>query len=70
MEAWQCGQIWYISESVDKSKFEVLSDVDGFKNENGKTIPSFLTITADRPDIVILDKKNKKVGIFELTVLF
>lgn len=60
----------YISESVDKSKFEVLSDVDGFKNENGKTIPSFLTITADRPDIVILDKKNKKVGIFELTVPF
>ena len=38
--------------------------------ENGKTVPNFLTITADKPDIVILDHKKKKVDIFELTVPF
>ena len=37
---------------------------------NGGTIPSFLTITTDRPDIVILDRKSKTVDIFELTVPF
>ena len=60
----------YICESVDISQYDVFSDIEGYMTENGGTIPSFLTITTDRPDIVILDKKSKTVHIFELTVPF
>ena len=38
--------------------------------DNGGTIPAELTITTDKPDIVIMDRKKKKVDIFELTVPF
>ena len=60
----------YICDSVDKSKFTLYSDIEGFKTETGGSIPASLTTTIDRPDIVIIDKKKRKVHIFELTVPF
>ena len=60
----------YMSSTFDKSKFQVFSDIPGQKTENGGTIPSFLTVTADRPDIVVLDKAKKAVYILELTAPF
>ena len=60
----------YICNIVDKSKFEIFSDIEGYMTDNRGTIPAEMTITTDKPDIVILDRKNKKVDIFELTVPF
>ena len=36
----------------------------------GGTIPPDILVTADRPDIVIIDKRNKTLNVFELTVTF
>ena len=36
--------------------------------ESGGTIPPYLMVTTQRPDIVIIDEKTKSVTIFELTV--
>ena len=60
----------YICELVDQSNYTLYSDIEGFQTESGGSIPSFLTITLDRPDIVIIDRKKKKLHIFELTVPF
>ena len=37
---------------------------------NGGTIPPNMALTTLKPDIVIVDDKNKTVDIFELTVPF
>ena len=60
----------YICNNINQDKFTVYSDITDFKNENGGTIPSSLTVTVDRPDMVIIDKSNMKVFIYELTVPF
>ena len=60
----------YICNNIDKEKYTVFSDIPDYKTENGGSMPSFLTITADRPDLVILDKSKKKALIGELTVPF
>ena len=51
-------------------KFTVFSDIEGYKTEHGGTFPSYLTVTTDRPDMVSIDKTQKKVLICELTVPF
>ena len=60
----------YICDSIDKTKVEVYSDIPGYRTANGGSIPAEFTITLDKPDIVIVDRKNKAVNIFELTVPF
>ena len=60
----------YICNSINKEKFSVFSDIPDFQSENGGTIPSYLTITADRPDIVLIDKEKNTAKICELTVPF
>ena len=40
----------------------------GTEAPGGCTIPPNLCATSHRPDIVILDKHNKKLHIYELTV--
>ena len=57
----------YIVQSVDLSKYSVYSDIPGF-TVGGGSIPPELCITAQKPDIVIEDKKNKVIHLFELTV--
>jgi len=60
-----------ISEFV-KSKIESDCDTEIFCDAGGRpwTIPPDILITSDRPDLVILSRKNKSISIFELTVPF
>ena len=46
------------------------SDVEVFCDAGGRawTIPPDILPTSDRPDLVILSRKNKSISIFELTV--
>jgi hypothetical protein len=37
---------------------------------NGGTIPADILTTSQRPDIVLIDRKYKKIAIFELTISF
>ena len=53
---------------MDKSKYECYIDLEGTQTPAGGTIPPSLTVTTLKPDIVIVNKKNKTVSIFELTV--
>ena len=62
--------ITYIVNSVDKSKFTLFSDISGHQTSNGGTIPPSMTVTPLKPDIVIIDKKEKKAMIYELTCPF
>ena len=64
------GIINYIAKSVDISKFSIYADIPEYNTEAGGTIPPYLTVTADKPDIVIIDEKKKAAAIFELTVPF
>ena len=56
----------YIVNSVDE-KYTVYSDLPGHTAPGGGSIPPELCVTAQKPDIVILDKHKKKVHLFELT---
>ena len=58
----------YISSCLDRDKFTAYVDIDGSKTPAGGTIPPQMLVTNLKPDIVILDKKSKKISIFELTV--
>ena len=59
----------YIVENLDRSKFKVYSDLPGHTVGNG-SIPPNICVTAEKPDIVIIDEKKKTLDIFELTVPF
>ena len=64
------GIVNYIAKSVDTSKFSIYADVPEYNTPAGGTIPPSLTVTSDKPDIVIIDEKTKAVAIFEFTVPF
>ena len=53
---------------MDKTKLRVYADIPGHQTSAGGTIPPALLITAEKPDIVIIDERKKVVNIFELTV--
>ena len=57
----------YIVNCLDSDKFEVFSDLAGQTAANGGTIPTQICVTPLKPDITVLDKKNKTFTIFELT---
>ena len=58
----------YLSQVLDKTRFEVYVDIPGHQTVNNGTIPAHVgIITLDRPDIVILDKNNNNIFYFELT---
>ena len=52
---------------VDTSKSTVYSDLPGYTVGAG-SIPPELCITVEKPDIVIQDKSNKFIHLFELSV--
>ena len=52
---------------LDTDKYTVYSDIPGY-TVGGGSVPPELCVTAQKPDIVIQDKKNKHLHIFELTV--
>ena len=57
----------YISKCLDLEKFKCYIDLEGFKTPAGGTLPPSLVVSNLKPDIVVLDRKNKTVDIFELT---
>ena len=59
----------YVIECLDSSKFNVYSDIPGHMIGAG-SVPPEICITAQKPDIVIVDRKDKNIHIFELTVPF
>ena len=64
------GIIAYIGECLDKSRFEIYTDLPGHQTPDGRTIPSSICLTPDRPDIVIIDRRSGDLYIFELTCSF
>ena len=56
----------YIVNSVD-SKFKVYSDLPGHLAPGGGSIPPEICVTAEKPDIVILNNHKKEIHLFELT---
>ena len=64
---WRHNNIVNYVQCLDTTKFTVHSDLPGY-TVNGGSIPAELCITLEKPDIVIIDKKEKFVHLFELTV--
>ena len=62
--------IKFIVDSLDKTKYKVHSDIEGFQTQSGGTVPASMTVTTLKPDITITDETNKTVHIVELTVPF
>ena len=56
----------YIVNSVDE-KYTVFSDLPGHTASGGGSIPPELCVTAEKPDIVIIDKHKKSIHLYELT---
>ena len=61
------GILNYIANCLDKKNFECYLDIDGHQHSGG-TLPPEIVVSTLKPDIVIVDKKNKDIHIFELTV--
>ena len=62
----------YLATELNKRKPEntiLYIDIPGHKI-NGGTIPADILTTLERPDIVILNRQEKKITLFELTVSF
>ena len=59
--------IHYILSCLDTDKVSVFSDLPGHTTANGGSVPLEICVTPLKPDITILDKKNKTFNIFELT---
>ena len=57
----------FISPSL-KDGFELFADLEGFGAGNGGTIPPDVLVTNQRPDILLLNRRIRKVILFELTV--
>ena len=57
----------YIVKNVD-TKYKIYGDIDGHRAVGGGTIPPEICITAEKPDIIIIDSETKIIHVFELTV--
>ena len=44
------------------------ADIPSHTHPGGGTVPSHLLETAENPDLVIIDRMEEKMDIFELTV--
>ena len=47
--------------------FEIFADLQGHGSGNGGTVPPDILVTAQRPDIVVLNRASRQILIFELT---
>jgi hypothetical protein len=62
----------YMKSEMDKGKpdnITIYTDIPGH-SINGGTIPADILTTLQRPDIVIIDRFQKQISLFELTVSF
>ena len=57
----------YVVNSIDTEKYTVFSDIPGHTAAGGGSVPPEICITAQKPDIVIIEKSNKSIHLFELT---
>ena len=62
-----CILVHYINQCIDKQKFQCYIDIDGEQTAAGGALPPSIVVSNLKPDIVIVDKKQKTVTIFELT---
>ena len=53
---------------LDKKRYKCFVNLEGHKTGGEVTIPPNLTVTIQRSDIVIVDKRQKTVSIFELAM--
>ena len=58
----------YIQQCLDITKYTCYTDIAGHQAPGGGTIPPDVLVTTLKPDLVIIDKKQKSIHIFELTV--
>ena len=58
----------YIAKCLNKDKYTCYIDIEGYQTPAGGTVPPNVLVTTLKPDIVIIDKTNKNVTVFELTV--
>ena len=56
--------IKYITELIDIDRFLRYADIPG----RGTVPPPHLLVTAQKPDLVIIDRIEEKIDIFELIV--
>ena len=56
----------YIVNSIDE-KYTVYSDLPGHTAPGGGSIPPEICVTTEKPDIVIIDKHNQEIHLYELT---
>ena len=54
------GIINFIATAINRNKYKIYADIEGFRTNAGGTIPPEVLITTDRPDLVIVDEKTKK----------
>ena len=70
---WRHDSILYHMHSeiikVKSDETTIFTDIPG-KSINGGTIPADIVTTAQRPDIVLINRKEKKIVLLELTVSF
>ena len=62
--------LYTILKDEDIEDIEVYADLPDKQAPGGGTIPSDIVVTAERPDLVIVNKDMKEVQIYELTVPF
>ena len=51
-----------------RAKFKCCIDIEGYQTPSHGTLPPSVIVTTLKPDMVIIDQKNKSIHIFELTV--
>ena len=56
----------FIVTNIDKTKFTLYSDINGYQTTNGGTVPVTMAVTEWLPDIVIVKDKEEIVEILEL----
>ena len=57
----------YVVSNVDREKYLVYSDLPGYTAPGGGSIPPEICITVQKPDIVIINKLDRSMHLFELT---
>ena len=60
--------IKYITGLIDIDRFLMYADIPSKTLPGGGTVPPHLLVTAQKPDLVIMDRIEEKMDIFELTV--
>lgn len=60
----------YIVDCIDTNRLQAYCDIKGCSTGPGGTIPPNILVTNQRPDLVIIDKEQKAVWIYELTCPF